>query len=160
MSPVAIFAALAGLPVCWTDRVDERKPQQLQTVAVAVSEVADSVDDAAALLAIAQNESSFSLSVHAGIDRGPGRGLWQLEGQGRRHAGPFVGLDLAATTNAASVALFAWDHSWNCGKTLADRFTAYAGRPCGVLWPSLKQRVATYWYVRSVMQKEIRGEQA
>lgn len=151
VSPVIAFAGVMALPSCWADRADARKPQQLETIAVAESGVADSVDELAALDAIAANESALCIRVHAGIDRGPGRGLWQLEGQQRRHAGPFVGLSLDATENAARVALFAWRHSWQCGHTLRDRFTAYAGKPCDTIWPGAEKRVATYWFVRGVM---------
>lgn len=143
----AIHAALLALTPCWADRDDSRKAGQLETIAVAIATVASTVDDAAGLIAIANSESKFSLRVHAGLTGGRGRGLWQLE-LGSRRKPPFVGLSLADTTHAAGEALWMWRHSWQCGRTLAARFTAYAGRECDTVWPTLHERVNTYYYAR------------
>jgi hypothetical protein len=141
----AVLAVLLRLPVCYVDRGDPRKPEQLSTVARAISTVANgSEDKASKLISVAYNETRLCLHVHSGAHRGPGRGLWQLEGQGRRYKGPFVGLDYDSTLNAARVASNVLDHSYQCGRTPRDVFTAYGARPCVSNWKTLDARVRTY----------------
>jgi len=146
-----VFSILARMPVCWADRHDHRKPWQLLTVAHAITEVANSsrqpVDKAGKLITTFYHEGRGCLDVHSGAHRGPGRGPFQLEGQSKRYSGPFVGLDYESTLNAARVAGDVFDHSYQCGSTPADVFTAYAGRPCGKPWPTLDDRTRTYRWV-------------
>ncbi len=144
----AVLAVLLRLPVCHADRDDPRKPEQLVTVARAIGTVAAASkypkDKAAKLIAILRWESTACLAVHSGEHPGRGRGLYQLEGQGRRHKGPFVGLDYESTLNATHVASSVLDRSYQCGRTPRDVFTAYGARPCGSDWSTLSERVQTY----------------
>jgi len=143
-----VLAVLMALPVCWADRGDPRKPEQLATVAEAISVVAndsrDPIDKASKLIAIFRWEGVGCLAVHSGQHKGRGRGLYQLEGQSRRYAGPFVGLDYPSTLNATRVAGDVLDHSYQCGSRPADVFTAYGARACGSNWKTLRERVQTY----------------
>jgi len=113
-------------------------------VAYAIAEVAESVDKAAKLITVAYKETRLCIAVHSGEHRGPGRGLYQLEGQQRRHKGPFVGLDYEATLRATQVASYVLDHSYQCGRSPAAIFTAYGARPCGSDWKTLRERVRMY----------------
>ena len=139
------------MPMCYADREDPRKPEQYATLARAISEVANEskspIDKAAKLLAVGYHEGRFCLRVHSGEHRGPGRGVWQLEGQQRRHRGPFVGLDYESTHNAARVASVVLDRSFQCGHSPGDVFTGYAGRACKSDWATLRDRVRTYRWV-------------
>lgn len=143
-----LLGVLNGFPVCWKDRADPRKPEQLATVAAAITTVANAsknpIDKAGKLLTIFYHESRGCLDVHSGAHRGRGRGPFQLEGQSKRHEGPFVGLDYESTLNAAQVAGDILDHSFQCGSSPRDVFTAYGARPCGSTWKTLNERVATY----------------
>lgn len=145
IAPDLVLSVLLRLPACWVDRDDPRKPEQLATIATAIAEVSgDDTDKAAKLISKSYNETRFCLRVHSGEHRGPGRGLYQLEGQSRRYAGPFVGLSYEATLNATRVASDILDHSFQCGHSPRAVFTAYAARPCGTNWKTLDARVRTY----------------
>lgn len=143
-----VLAVLLSLPVCYADRDDPRKPEQLATVAQAITAVANAsknpIDKAAKLVTLFRWEGVGCLAVHSGAHGGRGRGLYQLEGQGRRYPGPFVGLDFESTLNATRVAGSVLDHSFQCGSRPADVFTAYGARPCGSTWKTLRERVQTY----------------
>lgn len=148
MEFLAVLALLNRLPVCWKDRDDPRKTEQIETVARAITDVANAsqnpIDKAAKLITVFYHESRGCLAVHAGLSRGHGRGLYQLEGQSRRYQGPFVGLDFDSTLNATRVAGEVLDHSYQCGSAPRDVFTAYGARPCGTTWKTLTDRVQTY----------------
>lgn len=145
MEFLIVLAVLNRLPVCWKDRADPRKSEQLETVARAITTVANgSIDKTAKLITVFYHESRGCLSIHAGLSRGRGRGLFQLEGQSKRYQGPFVGLDYESTLNATRVAGDILDHSFQCGPTPRDVFTAYGARPCGSNWKTLDDRIATY----------------
>jgi hypothetical protein len=153
VSAAAILAALVMLPVCWDDRREEARSERLQDVATAI-DVAASGDDglAALLVTVGYHESRFCRSAHAGGRRGRGEGIWQIEAGSRRQR-PFSGLGLAATTHAAGEAAWLLRHSWQCGSGPAARLTAYAGRTCGEDWPTLRERVATYWWALTRLRK-------
>ncbi len=146
-----VLSVLLNMPVCWADRSDARKQEQLETIAKAVAIVANEskrpVDKAAKLISKAYHETRFCIAVHSGKHRGPGRGLYQLEGQGERYKGPFVGLDFESTLNATRVASDYLDRSFQCGPSPRAVFTAYAGRECGTTWKTLDSRVRTYRWV-------------
>lgn len=148
LTSAVVLAVLLKLPVCWADRGDHRKPAQLETVAQAITEVANAsrnpLDKAAKLIGIFRWEGVGCLKVHSGEAKGRGRGLYQLEGQAGRYQGPFTGLDYESTLNATRVAGDILDHSYQCGSTPRDVFTAYGARPCGSSWKTLDDRVATY----------------
>lgn len=130
--------------MCWADRGDPRKLEQLATVATAIAAVAEDADKAAKLISVTYNETRLCLAVHSGEHRGPGRGLYQLEDQHRRYQGPFVGLSYEATLRATQVASDVLDHSFQCGSTPRAVFTAYGARVCGTDWKTLRERVGTY----------------
>lgn len=167
MTPLAkvILVALLSLRVCWLDRVDPRKHDQLETVAVAVAQVTnasrwrgDRLDFAAALVAIGYHESRYSLAVHEGrCNRAwcPALGIWQLETDKHGEQGPLVGLGLVETTRSARAAGWMLSHSRQCGNSPRAWFTAYSGRACDTLWPTLEERVATFRRVRTVMGTEL-----
>lgn len=148
ISAALILSVLTRLPVCYADREDPRKPEQLATVARAMAEVANAsrnpLDKAGKLIGLFRWEGVGCLDVHEGKHPGRGRGLYQLESQGERYAGPFVGLSYEATLNATRVAGDILDHSYQCGSRPRDVFTAYAARPCGSSWKTLTDRVQTY----------------
>jgi hypothetical protein len=152
-----IYAAIIALGACFAERNDPRVPAHLERVAVAVSIEARDFDEAAALLAIAESESAFSIRVQAGPTGSGGLSDWQLEGKTGKYPGPFVGLELEPIRNAAHAAVSVYRHSWQCGPTFADRATAYAARQCGTEWPTLKARVASFRYARGVMWREARA---
>ncbi len=156
LSELAVVAALATQPICYLDRNDERKPAQMAAIAGSVAIVSDTPDEAAFLLTIGYFESRWCLVVHSGEHKGKGRGLWQLEGRSKQYPGPFVGLDSYSTLNSAWVALDIVRHSWQCGPSVANRFSAYGGRPCDlVTWKTLPGRVRAFHYLRSVIVREI-----
>ena len=139
--------------MCWADREDPRKPEQLITIAYAIAAVAESADKAAELISVTYNETRLCIAVHSGEHHGPGRGLYQLENQHRRYQGPFVGLSYEATLNATRVASDVLDHSFQCGGSPRAVFTAYAARPCGSDWKTLRVRVGTYQWARWRLSK-------
>lgn len=141
-----ILAILLSFPVCWADRDTSGKRDQLETIVQAIAAEASGPDEAAMLLAIGWWESRWCLRVHSGEHRGPGRGLWQLEGHGEP-----TGLSLHETRAAARAALGVLRRSWQCGPTPASRLTAYAGRRCHEAWPTLWGRVKTYrWAIYQI----------
>lgn len=144
VTPHIVLSVLLRLPLCWADRHDARKPEQLLVLAYAIAEVAEDADKAAKLITVAYNESRLCLAVHSGEHRGPGRGLYQLEGKGKQYRGPFIGLSFEATLNATRVASAVLDHSYQCGGSPGDVFTAYGARPCGSDWKTLRARERMY----------------
>lgn len=152
LTEALILAALQALPPCWADRAapEGAKATQLAYISRAIAAEAETVEEAAYLVTIAWHESRLCLDVHAGLSRGHGRGLWQLE-RGSRREPPFEGLSEADTRHAAHEALWMVRHSWHCGGAPAARFTAYAGRACGSVWPTLVSRVRTWYWVRGML---------
>lgn len=144
VSPAAVFVVMSALPQCWVDREDPRKPEQLQNLAAAIAQASPTPRRAAFLITIGYHESRFCLRVHSGEHAGVGRGAWQLEGQEKRYPGPFVGLTPEETGNAAWVASRIIGRSTRCGLEPAAVLTAYAGRQCNTVWPTLSERVATF----------------
>jgi len=157
VSPAAVLYAMSSLPVCYADREDPRKPEQMQNLAVAIAQASPTPRRAAFLIAIGYHESRFCLRVQSGEHRGPGRGAWQLEGQSRRYQGPFIGLTPEETGNAAWVASDIIGRSGQCGTRPADVFTAYAGRACGSSWPTLAARVLTFRFVSYRLERALLG---
>ena len=153
VSTAAVLVVMQALPSCWADREDPRKPEQLQNLAAAIAQASPNPLRAAFLVAIGYHESRFCLRVHSGVDTGPGRGIWQLEGQSKRYQGPFVGLTPEETGNAAWVASQIIGRSAQCGSRPADVFTAFAGRACGTVWPTLADRVRTFWFVSARLHR-------
>jgi hypothetical protein len=156
VSPAAVLYAMSALPVCWADRDDPRKPEQLQNIAAAIAHASPSPRRAVLLIVISYHESRWCLHVHSGQHRGPGRGLFQMEGQEKRYPGPFVGLSPEETGNAAWVASQIVGRSGQCGRAVADVLTAYAGRRCGTTWPTLAERVRTYRFVSARLHRALR----
>lgn len=150
-----ILVAMMALPGCYRDRADERVPAHLTRIAYAISEESRSLDEAAYLVAIGKNESNFCIHVQERYTHSGGWSTWQLEGWRGKFPGPFVGLGFNEIHNAAHAAAYVLRHSHQCGQRPEDIFSAYGGRPCGTIWPSLHNRVSTYWYVRSVIKKEM-----
>lgn len=158
MIDVAIAAYLISvLPMCRADLELplETKAGQLAVAAEAIATVAETAEEAVWLTAIAYHESRFCYRTHAGGSsvRGRGRGLWQIE-KGSRRLPPFEGLSLAETTHAASQALWLVRHSYQCGPSVKDRFTAYAGQPCDTNWPTLHARYRTYGWLTLLVSRE------
>jgi len=149
VSAKAILVALQALPLCWQDRADPRKPAQYDTIAQAVSAETRDVSEAAEVVALGYSETRFCLRVHEGKWRGKASGPWQVE-----NSGDLTGLGLDETRRSLRAALGIWRRSWQCGPTWADRFTAYAGRGCQTIWPTLEQRVARAKFTRLVIWKE------
>lgn len=149
-----MLAALQALPGCWADRhaPEGAKATQHAYISRAIAAKAETVDEAAYLVTIAYHESRICLNTHAGLARGRGRGLWQIECASRRLP-PFEGLSYEATEHAAGEALWMIRHSWQCGNQPKDRFTAYAGRACGVSWPTMAARVRTWYWVRGMLDE-------
>ena len=146
-------------PVCWVDRDDARKPAQLAVIAEAIAKAAPTPERAAYLISVGWHESRWCLRVHSGAHRGPGRGLWQIEGRRGKLPGPFVGLSQAETDNAAAVASDVLSRSHQCGSSPAGVFTAYAGRPCGSPWVTLTSRVRTYYWALGALHRAGNHEQ-
>lgn len=150
IDPHIVLSVLLRLPLCWADRHDPRKPEQLLVVAYAIAEVAENTDKAAKLITLAHNESRLCLAVHSGEHRGPGRGLYQLEGHGE-----FVGLSYEATLSATRFASEYLDRSYQCGHAPRDVFTAYGARPCGSDWKTLRERERMYQWAYWRMNESI-----
>lgn len=153
--PGLVLGAILRLPTCYQDRHDERVFDHLTRIAYAISEEAKDVDEAAALVAIGKHESGFCLAVQDHSTHSSALSSWQLEGKSGKYPGPFLGLEMESIHNAAHAAVDIYRHSWQCGPTFSDRVTAYAARPCHTIWPSLKAREGTFWFVRSVIAKGI-----
>jgi hypothetical protein len=151
-----ILVAIMSLPGCYKDKRDERVPDHLARVAYALGQETKDVDEAAALATIAYHESRYCLKVQEKYTRSGAYSSWQLEGKRHLYPQPFVGLDYEPIHNAAYAAVDIWRRTYNCGYSFRDRMTSYAGRACGTNWPTLDARVGTYWYVRSVIVKEIK----
>lgn len=153
----AILVAIQSLRPCWVERDDPNLLLYHEKVALAISEEAEDVDDAAALISIAKNESGLCQWVQA-KKRGPASSAWQLEGKTRLYQGPFVGLDYEPIHNAAHAAVDVWHHTGGCGNGIAGHFSVYAGGGrCGKDWPSLRARVSVYWFVYQRITKEIQN---
>jgi hypothetical protein len=144
----AVLATLLRLPVCARDRGDPRKAEQLTTVAIAITgaalEARDPATRAAELIAVGYHESRFCLDIHLGR-HGLGNALtpWQIEYAAHPWATVSVGLDVPHTYLAAATAGRILDHSWHCGPTPAERFSAYAGT-CSTTWKSRQARADTF----------------
>ncbi len=158
VSPQAVLIAMSALPQCWADRGDERKHDQLTVIADAIAKASPSTRRATFLITISYHESRWCLRVHSGEHPGPGRGLWQLEGQDRRYPGPFVGLTPEETGNAAWVASQIVARSTRCGASPAAVLTAYAGRECETDWPTLDARLVTFERVSKRLRRALKGE--
>ena len=164
MLKASILYALQGLSVCWADRHDPRKAAQLDTIAESVAVASERVKWrgdrmvlAALLIAIAYHESRLCLDVHEGRKGMAGAvTLWQLE-RGANLTGYHAGLSLEDTTSAATAAATHLSRSWQCGATPAGFFRAYAGAGCETDFKSLKERVATYWFLRARLLRAERG---
>ena len=159
MIAATVLTVLQLQPLCWADRGAARKPAQLAIVAEAIAEASPTPERAAYLIAVGWHESRWCLRVHSAAHRGPGRGLWQLEGKRGKLPGPFVGLSLFETSNAAAVASDVLSRSHQCGSTPAEVFTAYAGRPCGSTWATLNSRVQTYYWALGALHRAGNHEQ-
>ncbi len=148
-----ILLAIWALAGCYQDRNDERVPDHLARIAYAISSEARDVDEAAYLVTIGKNESNFCIGVQEKYTHSGGWSTYQLEGWRGKFPGPFVGLNYSEIHNATYAAVRVLRHSHQCGHKPEDILTAYAGRECGTIWPTLKTRVATYWYVRATIKK-------
>jgi hypothetical protein len=162
----AVLAAVLSLPICAKDRQDARKPDQLRTIASAITTAATETrwrrgpaDLAAHLTTIAYHESRLCIHVTTGEHRGPAVTNWQIEGQFRRLAdkfhGPFIGLGIEPVTNAARVAAHILSKSFQCGSSPGALYSAYAGRACQTDWPTLRQRVQTYKWISFIIESEL-----
>lgn len=147
-----ILSFLTSLPVCYADRhLDPRaKNAQLETIATALSQTAKDESEAALALSVAWHETRLCLEAHRGGKgvRGRGRGLFQIE-PGSRLPRPYEGLSQEETTSASRSAISLLRRSYQCGPSVGDRLTAYAGRPCGLTWPTLSSRVRFYYWAYS-----------
>lgn len=148
-----ILIAILSIAGCYQDRADERVPDHLARIAYAISEESRTLDEAAYLVAIGKNEANFCIAVQEHYTHSGGWSTWQLEGWSGKFPGPFVGLDYGAIHNAAHAAVSVLRKSHQCGHEPKDIFTGYGGRACGTIWPTLKTRVATYWYARATIKK-------
>ena len=165
VSTEAIHHALIALPVAVADRKDSYKPQQLKTIAIAIQAATESArwpDNqratmAALLVTVGYFESRYALRIH---DWNPKRysysyGIFQVTPQAhgvQRHE--LVGLTIAQTTRAATIAAGVLSKSRQCGDTPHGWFTAYyGGVKCGVPWRTLEARTNTFWYVRALIVK-------
>jgi len=153
VTPYAILCAILAVGSSWAERNDPRVPAHLERIAVAISEEARDEYEAAALVAISRSESAFSIRVQAGPTGSGALSDWQLEGKSGKFPGPFVGLKLGPIRNAAHAAIAVWRMSRQCGVGPRNQFTSYAGRPCGIEWPTLETRVARLGYARMVMRR-------
>lgn len=158
VSAHAVRVAILALGTCWTERDDARLSDHLDRISVAVAAEARDDAEAAALLAIARTESAFSIRVQAAPTRSGALSEFQIEARPGRFVGPLVGLELEPIQNATRAALWYWRHSFTCGPTIRDRFSAYHGVAfCGQDWPTLETRVQRFAYARSVIQREERA---
>lgn len=140
IAPGLILNVLLRLPVCYQDRAEVGYLDRQHVIAQAISSVAETPLEAAALVTILRFESGGCFSVHAGHRKGgPGEGLWQLE-PGSHRSRPFSGLSFEATSHAAGEALWLWRHSWHCGPSWQARFTAYAGLSDCRVWTGATPR--------------------
>lgn len=119
----------------------------MSRIAVAIEAASPSVDVRARLIAVGWYESRFCRSVNADTVRGHAAGLWQIE-RGSRRPGTYAGLSDAETMAAAASAAWLLEHSGQCGSGDAAVLTAYAGAPCGTVWPTLPGRVRMVGWVR------------
>ncbi len=156
----AIHSALTELPVAWQDRNDSYKQEQLRNVARAIESAAqtvkwpenDRVSLAAYLITIGFHESRYSIKIHEGIRKAHAYGLWQVEPHAHRVTrADLIGLTFLETEHTATIAAGVLSKSWQCGARPEDIFTAYGGRPCKSDWKTLKSRVATFWWIKSII---------
>lgn len=156
-----IYEVLNVLPVASKDRDDPRKQDQLYTIAVAIERAViktkwlekDKVSLTAYLITIGYHESKFGLKVHEGYRHAYSYGIWQItpSAYGVKRL-DLIGLSQDETDHTAEIAARAVSTSWGCGSSPADHFTAYyGGVPCKTDWPTLRQRVGTFWYVRNLL---------
>lgn len=158
VSAQAIRAAIVALGTCFSERNDSRLADHLDRISIAVSLEARDDAEAAALLVIARSEAAFSIRVQAAPTHSGALSDFQIEARPGRFAGPLVGLELEPIQNATRAALWYWRHSFACGPTIRDRFSAYHGVAfCGRDWPTLDTRVKRFAYARSVLWRETRA---
>jgi hypothetical protein len=151
-----ILAMIMALPTCYKDRQDLRVPDFLATEAYAIAAEARDVDEAAALGSIMHHEAANCIRVQTKYTHSGAYSVFQLEGKRHLYPQPFLGLNYNPVHNAVYAAVDTWRHTWNCGPGFANRMTSYAGKPCGVEWKTLRERTNTFWYLRSVLVKEIK----
>jgi len=166
----AILVAVMKLASCYQDRNDERVPDHLARIAYAIGAEARTPEEAAALVTIGKFEGGFCIAVQDHYTHSGGWSTFQLEGKNNKYPGPLVGLSYESIRRATYAAADVWRHSHQCGQSPWAMFTAYAGRPyCSfyidkngntvTTWPTLDARVNTYWYVLSIIKKEMNNEQ-
>ncbi len=151
-----VYAALVSLPGCYADRHDSRVPDFIATEAYAIAAEARDIDEVAALGSIIYHEAANCIRVQTKYTHSGAYSVFQLENKRHLYPQPFLGLDYPAVHNATYAAVDIWRKTWNCGPGFENRMTSYAGRPCGVKWPTLDKRVSTYWYLRNRLVKEMK----
>lgn len=146
-----ILHILLQLPTCYKE---ERDLNQLGLISAAISTVSNNNDDVAGLLTIGTFESAWCFSVGSGrVKGGSGTGYWQIE-PGSHRIKPFAGITIEDTTHAAGEALWLWRHSHQCGSSLSNRFTAYAGlNKCPKNWSGAFKRAKFYGWVSMELAK-------
>ena len=164
----AVSKVINKLPIAWVDRADSRKPEQLETIARSIAEVAsdrdikwnynDRVSLAAYLLAVGYHESRYRISIHSGVKKAYSYGVWQIVPFAHHVTrADVVGLSYTETYGAAFIAASILSKSFQCGGQPADIFTAYyGGVPCKTKWKTLSSRVATYYWARNELVKEMK----
>lgn len=148
MTPLAILLAFAP---CYLERSDPDRLAHVAIQAEAMVAVAESSDDIAGLITIAEHEGRLCWSVATGaVHGGNGWGPWQIEA-GSRRPGPYFGSDLPSLTHAAGEALWLWRHSYHCGHSLEARYRAYAGLQCQSMWAGANSRARMHrWVLASI----------
>lgn len=149
------------MPIAVADRNDPRKQDQLYTIALAIERAIPQTkwpeNDAAGLAAyfvtIGWHESRFRLKVHEGYRRAASYGIWQITPHSYKVKRiELIGLSQEETDHTAIIVGRAISTSWHCGSSPADHFTSYyGGVPCKTNWKTLKERVNTFWYVKSMI---------
>lgn len=158
-----IYEVISNLPIAWADRNDVRKDGQLQTIAVAIDIATqnanwndnDRVSLASYMITIGYHESRYRLKIHQGLKHAYSYGVWQVTPQSFHvNRTELIGLSYDETQHTAHIVASIIAKSWQCGYSPTDHFTAYyGGVPCKTSWKTLKERVATYYYVRNKLVK-------
>ncbi len=158
-----IYEVLLTLPIAKDDINDPRKQDQLYPIATAIERAVpktkwpenDKVGLVSYFVAIGYKESRFALKVHHGVPRAHSYGIWQVTPWAYKVKRiDLIGLSQTETDHTAEIVGRAISTSWNCGSSPADHFTAYyGGVPCNSDWPTLKERVRLFWYVRGTLVK-------
>lgn len=161
----AIHYALEKLPIAYEDRNDSYKPEQLRIVARAIESATqmvrwpenDRVSLAAYLVSIGYHESRYTIRIHAGVPKAHSYGNWQVEPLPHRvRRVDLIGLTFKETESSALIAAGVLAKSWQCGGRPQDIFSAYGGRACKTDWKTLKSRVSTFWWVRSMIVTQMK----